>query len=72
MIGYIKTKNTFVNITEAVEGGIPTFSLPPFSTQIGNKTYDLGEMVTELGTGYIIIPIIAVLANVAIAKAFGK
>ncbi|CAH1396616.1 unnamed protein product [Nezara viridula] len=56
--------------TKAVEGGIPSLTLPPFSTQIGNKTYDLGEMVTELGTGYIVIPIIAVLANVAIAKAF--
>ncbi|CAH1396618.1 unnamed protein product [Nezara viridula] len=58
--------------SKPVEGGIPSPILPPFSTQIGNKTYDLGEMVAELGTGYIIIPIIAVLANVAIAKAFGN
>lgn len=56
--------------SKPVEGGIPTPILPPFSTQIGNKTYDLVEMVTELKTGCIIIPIIAVLANVAIAKAF--
>ncbi|XP_014279762.1 sodium-independent sulfate anion transporter [Halyomorpha halys] len=56
--------------SKPVKGGIPSLILPPFSTQIGNKTYEFGEMVTELGTGCIIIPIIAVLANVAIAKAF--
>ncbi|XP_066909634.1 sodium-independent sulfate anion transporter [Halyomorpha halys] len=56
--------------TKAVEGGIPSLSFPPFSTQIGNQTYDFMEMVTELRNGCIIIPIIAVLANVAIAKAF--
>lgn len=29
-------------------------------------------MVHELGTGIIVLPVVAVLANVAIAKAFGK
>jgi hypothetical protein len=29
-------------------------------------------MVSELGLGIIVIPVVAILANVAIAKAFGK
>uniref|UniRef100_A0A146LEK3 Sodium-independent sulfate anion transporter n=1 Tax=Lygus hesperus TaxID=30085 RepID=A0A146LEK3_LYGHE len=56
--------------TKPIESGIPSIMIPPTSTQIGNQTYDLVEMVSELGTGYIIIPIVAILANIAIAKAF--
>jgi uncharacterized membrane protein len=29
-------------------------------------------MCSELGLGIIVIPVVAILANVAIAKAFGK
>lgn len=29
-------------------------------------------MVQTLGTGIVVLPVVAVLANVAIAKAFGK
>ncbi|KAF6200827.1 hypothetical protein GE061_005274 [Apolygus lucorum] len=56
--------------TKPVESGIPSIMAPPTTTQIGNHTYELTDMIAELGTGYIIIPIVAVLANIAIAKAF--
>ena len=33
---------------------------------------DFGDMLAKLNSAIIIIPIIAILENVAIAKAFGK
>ncbi|XP_059610038.1 sodium-independent sulfate anion transporter-like [Phlebotomus argentipes] len=53
-----------------VEPGIPTFQLPPFSIDYNNKTLNILEICSELGSGIIVIPLVAVLMNVAIAKSF--
>ncbi|XP_065088699.1 sodium-independent sulfate anion transporter [Ochlerotatus camptorhynchus] len=63
-------------LTGTVKSGIPGFHLPPFSTQIpgpNNTFVDLNftDMVSELGVNIALVPIIAVLGNVAISKAFG-
>lgn len=55
---------------------MPSFSLPPFETTIesANGTLtkmDFADMITELGSSIALLPIIAVLGNVAISKAFG-
>lgn len=55
-----------------IEAGLPTFSLPPFSSQVGNQTYTFFDMCSHYGMGIIVLPLVSVLANVAIAKAFGK
>lgn len=55
-----------------MESGLPQFHLPAFSIQKNNSTITFPEMCSELGLGIIVIPMVAVLANVAIAKAFGK
>lgn len=52
--------------------GIPSFTLPPFSIQNGNSTYSFLEICSELKTGIIVVPLVAVLANIAIAKSFSK
>ncbi|KAK7868450.1 hypothetical protein R5R35_011203 [Gryllus longicercus] len=62
-------KTPFI-LSGQIKPGLPAFQLPPFSAQIGNVTYSFPEMCKELGSGIILIPIVAVLANVAIAKAF--
>ncbi|XP_014288462.1 sodium-independent sulfate anion transporter isoform X2 [Halyomorpha halys] len=59
-------------MTGAVRSGIPAVQLPPFSTKIGNETVGFIEMVSGLGSSIILVPIIAVLGNVAIAKAFAS
>lgn len=59
-------------LTGTVRPGLPEFGLPPFGTTLGNRTLTFVEMCNELGTSIIMVPIIAVLGNVAIAKAFGK
>ncbi|XP_020280914.1 sodium-independent sulfate anion transporter-like isoform X2 [Pseudomyrmex gracilis] len=53
-----------------IESGLPAISLPPFSSQVGNQTYTFLDMCTYYGSGIVILPLISVLANVAIAKAF--
>lgn len=63
--------------TGNVEGGLPKFQPPPFSTTIINENnqtifMNFQDMVTTLGTGIISLPMISVLETIAIAKAFGK
>ncbi|KAK5640923.1 hypothetical protein RI129_009470 [Pyrocoelia pectoralis] len=55
-----------------VVSGIPTLALPKFYTQIGNDTVTFVEMVQKLSTAVIVLPVVAVLSNVAVAKAFCK
>lgn len=82
-----KTLNfLFINLGE-IKSGIPSFHLPPFSyerpvsnSSISNSTgpHPGFELVTfdtilsDLGTGLAMVPIIAILEQVAIAKAFCK
>nr|CAD7414014.1 unnamed protein product [Timema poppensis] len=59
-------------LTGNVRSGLPPFGLPPFSTVIGNQSYSFVDMCSELGSSIVLVPIIAVLGNVAIAKAFAS
>ena len=52
--------------------GLPPFKPPPFETVFDGKTFDFIDMIHELGSALIVIPLIAILENVAIAKAFCK
>ncbi|XP_059477481.1 sodium-independent sulfate anion transporter-like [Neocloeon triangulifer] len=54
----------------AVQSGLPSISLPPFSTTLNNQTLSFTEMASELGSSIILVPVIAILGNVAIAKTF--
>ncbi|XP_029032154.1 sodium-independent sulfate anion transporter-like isoform X2 [Osmia bicornis bicornis] len=59
-------------ITGNITKGLPPFAPPPFSIVKGNKTYDFKEIVGELGSTTISVPLIAILESIAIAKAFAK
>lgn len=63
-------------LTGKVKSGLPGFNLPPFETSyemVNGTAIDMGflDMVSELGSSIFLVPIIAVLGNVAISKAFG-
>ncbi|XP_061393915.1 sodium-independent sulfate anion transporter [Musca vetustissima] len=60
------------SLSSKVSSGLPQFKLPPFSFESGNRTYGFLDICSELGSGLGVVPIVAVLANVAIAKAFVK
>lgn len=64
----IKPFQIMGNITK----GLPPFSLPPFSIVSGNHTYTFLELVGELGSSVLSVPLIAILESIAIAKAFGE
>lgn len=55
-----------------VEHGMPEVSWPPFEINYHNRTLAFTEVCAELGSGLIVVPLVAVLANVAIAKSFSK
>jgi len=52
--------------------GLPSFTPPPFSTHANKTEVGFGGMVSQLGSAIFIIPLIAILESVAIAKAFSK
>lgn len=58
-------------ITGNITKGLPAFSPPPFSLLKGNHTYNFEELIGELGSTVISVPMIAILESIAIAKAFG-
>lgn len=74
-------RNPFV-LTGYIPPGLPTLALPPFSIepQPGNATAGIApvpgetflEMVHNLGYGLLIVPLIALLENASVCKAFAK
>ncbi|CAH1113568.1 unnamed protein product [Psylliodes chrysocephalus] len=59
-------------ITGDVPKGIPQFKFPSLSAQFGNETVGYAEMMGSLGSGLVVIPLVAVLTNVAIAKCYSS
>lgn len=59
-------------LTGKIQAGLPPFKPPPFNTTISGVEYTFKEMVSELGSSLITIPLISILETVAIAKSFGK
>eukprot|EP00090_Calanus_glacialis_P015453 TRINITY_DN24401_c0_g1_i1.p1 TRINITY_DN24401_c0_g1~~TRINITY_DN24401_c0_g1_i1.p1 ORF type:complete len:653 (-),score=122.04 TRINITY_DN24401_c0_g1_i1:57-2015(-) len=68
-------ENCVFTLTGQIESGLPSFQAPPFGIFGSNETSteddtDLSGMISQLGSAIIIIPLIAILESVAIAKAF--
>ncbi|XP_050298002.1 sodium-independent sulfate anion transporter [Anthonomus grandis grandis] len=59
-------------LTGTVKSGLPEFKVPPFSTVLNNTTKTFPDMLADLGSSVFLVPVIAVLGNVAIAKAFAS
>lgn len=60
----------------SVPPGLPTVKPPPFGyTTESNgtlQTVSTIEMISNLGSGIIVVPLIGLLENIAICKAFGE
>ncbi|CAB3224267.1 unnamed protein product [Arctia plantaginis] len=72
LMGLRWVSRTSTDYKGKVTPGLPTPQPPAFETIVGNRTYTAGQMLSHLGTGLIIVPMIGILSNVAIAKAFAK
>lgn len=64
----------------SIPSGMPPVALPPFSIpDVSNETTgeilqpgeSFFEMVSSMGSGLIVVPLIALLENMSICKAFG-
>ena len=67
-----KRDATFI-LTGNIDAGLPPFQIPAFTFTNTDQTEDsLGGMIKRLGPAIVILPLIAILENVAIAKAFCK
>lgn len=68
-------KDVFTCIPE-VEKGLPQLKMIPFSLtneeNNGHGAMNFFEMVGEMGFGLIIIPLISLMENISICKAFGR
>uniref|UniRef100_A0A146M5W7 Sodium-independent sulfate anion transporter n=1 Tax=Lygus hesperus TaxID=30085 RepID=A0A146M5W7_LYGHE len=74
LLAFILSQNgvTPFKLTGTVDSGLPPLELPPFSMKKGNETMSFVQMTEEMGSALIVVPLIAILENIAIAKAFAK
>ncbi|XP_063618365.1 sodium-independent sulfate anion transporter-like [Cydia splendana] len=59
-------------LTGKITPGLPTPQVPPFHTTVGNVTVSAGGMLAQLGSGLLVVPLVGIISNVAIAKAFSN
>ncbi|XP_063312347.1 sodium-independent sulfate anion transporter [Pelobates fuscus] len=59
-------------LTGKTAEGLPHFQLPPFSETTANETRTFNEMVQKIGPGLFVVPLMALLESVAIARAFAS
>ncbi|KAL0278539.1 UNVERIFIED_CONTAM: hypothetical protein PYX00_000337 [Menopon gallinae] len=59
-------------LTGTVKKGLPEFKPPPFNATVGNKTYSFIEMSSNLGSALLVVPLLSILENIALAKVFAK
>ncbi|XP_046603494.1 sodium-independent sulfate anion transporter isoform X1 [Neodiprion virginianus] len=73
ILGYSFTETPPFQLTGYIPGGMPTAQLPPFSfTKDDNTTVSFFEMCSNLGSGILVVPLISLMENIAICKAFAN
>lgn len=55
-----------------IPAGLPEIKVPPFHIVKNDTVVTFVDMVSTLGTNMIVLPLIALLENIAICKAFCK
>lgn len=72
---------SYFKIIGDIPPGLPQFQNPPFyipdvrnetTGEIISNGETFTEMVSSLGSGLIVVPLIALLENIAVCKAFGR
>ncbi|XP_014476440.1 PREDICTED: sodium-independent sulfate anion transporter-like [Dinoponera quadriceps] len=59
-------------LTGHIDAGLPSVEPPPFWRTTGNQTENFIDMAKNLKTGILVVPLISIIGNVAIAKAFSR
>lgn len=64
--------NDTVSITGDIKPGLPPFKPPSFSVQNGNETISGVSILSSIGAGLGIVPLLALVELIAIGKAFAR
>ncbi|XP_068932204.1 sodium-independent sulfate anion transporter isoform X3 [Petaurus breviceps papuanus] len=59
-------------LTGKTAEGLPPFRLPPFSVVTPNGTVSFNQMVQDMGAGLAVVPLMALLESITIAKTFAS
>ena len=59
-----------VILTGHVKQGLPGIQLPPLEARVGNETYGFVNMVSAMGSGCFVVPLLSLLETIALAKVF--
>ncbi|XP_076243810.1 epidermal stripes and patches [Calliopsis andreniformis] len=71
LLGYSFREESPFKLVGYIPAGMPTVQLPPFSyTKIDNTTVTFFDMVSNLGSGILVLPLISLMEDIAICKAF--
>ncbi|XP_017890431.1 sodium-independent sulfate anion transporter [Ceratina calcarata] len=71
LLGYGFREESPFKLVGYIPEGIPSVQLPPFGyTKDGNTTVTFLDMVTNLGSGVVVLPLISLMEDIAICKAF--
>ncbi|KAK3091412.1 hypothetical protein FSP39_019726 [Pinctada imbricata] len=65
-------KNDTLTITGNLKSGVPPFKPPDFSLHDGNTTYTAGNILSSMGSGLGIVPLLGLVELIAIGKAFAR
>ena len=70
----VPPQNRSLTLNKNITGGLPPLQPPAFFYDVPgkNRTIYFGEMLSHLGSGLLVIPLIGFLESIAIAKAFGE
>lgn len=77
-VGLLNNNSHVLTLTKSVQSGLPPFHFPNLTLDIYDnitrKTthQNFGNILQDLGSGVIIIPLLSILEAIAIAKAFAK
>lgn len=61
-----------ITLTGPIAKGLPPFKAPSFSETNGNVTTTAGELVSNIGVGLIVVPLMGFLESIAIGKSFAR
>ncbi|XP_025835892.1 sodium-independent sulfate anion transporter-like [Agrilus planipennis] len=61
-----------VKLIGDIPSGLPEIKVPAFSMNSGNTTTSFLDMLATLGSGVILVPLLALLEDIAICKAFAN
>ena len=70
-LGYSLSGDAPFKLVGHIPGGMPTVQLPPFGyTKSDNETVTFIQMISNLGSGVLVLPLISLMEDIAICKAF--